>query len=302
MTLVADTAVNAPRARATTRRARLMALPITRIGIALLCIGVPFALTAVLIKLALAGDAWRDLRNGLRLLAIVAGYWVFVRHVERRPLSEFSLPGAWKEVLAGLLLGGLLFAAVVTLLAAIGALQITGTNPWSTAGTLVPALVAAAIAEELIFRGVIFRILEQWLGSWMALAVSAALFGFAHAGNPGASVLTSSAIALEAGVLLGAAYMLTRRLWLVIAMHFAWNFMQGGVFSIAVSGQATKGRYETRLVGPDWLTGGAFGAEASIVAVVCCVLLSAVLLVVVARQGHFVPALWRRDAGHDGTA
>lgn len=277
--------------------ARLLRFPLTRIAIALLCIGVPFALAGLLVKSALPGEAWRGLRGVFGTVVLVASYWVYVRKLEQRALSELSWPGAWKELLAGLLVGSLLFTAVMGLLYAFGALRITGQQPWAAAGALVPTLVLAAIAEEIVFRGVIFRILEQWLGSWMALALSALLFGFAHAGNPGASLLTSSAIAIEAGFLLGGAYMLTRRLWFVTALHFAWNFMQGGVFSIAVSGQATKGRYETRLTGPDWLTGGAFGAEASVVAIVCCVLLSAVLLLAVARRSGFVAAFWRRRAG-----
>ena len=273
--------------------ARFWVFPLTRIAVAFVCIGAPFALAGVMSKWVLPGAAWRELRMTFGVLVLLAAYALYVRFVEKRTVSELSLRGAWKEVLAGLLIGSLLFASVMGVLAAVGALHVAGSNPASAAASLVPALVLAAIGEEIMFRGVIFRILEAWLGSWIALALSALLFGFAHAGNPGASVLTSSAIAIEAGFLLGAAYMLTRRLWLVIGLHFAWNFMQGGVFSIAVSGVASEGLLQSQLSGPDWLTGGAFGAEASVVAVVCCVLLCAAMLTIVARQRRFVPAFWR---------
>ncbi len=139
-------------------------------------------------------------------------------------------------------------------------------------------------------RGVVFRILEQWLGSWIALSISAALFGLLHLLNPGVSLLNAGAVMLEAGVLLAAAYMLTRRLWLCIGIHFAWNFTQGGVFSAAVSGGATTGLLQAKLVGPVWLTGGAFGAEASVIAVLVCLTAGSVLLLAAHRRGRVIRA------------
>lgn len=289
-------AVNAagPSRSTTTWYARVWRFPLTRIAVGLLCIGLPVALAGLLMKWALPGAEWRGLRSAVGTAVLIAAYWFHVHQFERRRLSELSWPGAWKELLAGLLVGSLLFAAAMGLLFALGAAQIAGHRPWAVAAALVPTLALGAIAEEIVFRGLIFRVLEQWLGSWIALLLSALLFGFAHAGNPGANLLTSSAIAIEAGFLLGGAYMLTRRLWFVTALHFAWNFMQGGGFSIAVSGQATQGRYDTRLTGPGWLTGGAFGVEASVLALACCVLLSGVFLIAAARRGSFVAAFWRR--------
>jgi hypothetical protein len=71
-----------------------------------------------------------------------------------------------------------------------------------------------------------------------------------------------SALALEAGVMLGAAYLVTRRLWLAIGIHGAWNFTQAGIFSVPTSGIAMNGVFVGALGGPAWLSGGAFGAEA----------------------------------------
>jgi hypothetical protein len=97
---------------------------------------------------------------------------------------------------------------------------------------------------------------------------------------------------LEAGILLAAAYMLTRRLWLCMGLHFAWNFTQGGIFSAAVSGGASHGLLKATLVGPDWLTGGAFGPEASAVAVVVCTTAGLLLLVAADRKGHVIQPAW----------
>ena len=123
-----------------------------------------------------------------------------------------------------------------------------------------------------------FRIVEQWGGSRVALVASAVLFGLAHVPGEGATVL-AIANTVVAGVMFGAAYMLTQRLWLCIGIHAAWNYTLGSVFSIAVSGhQSRAGLIDGVLSGPDWLTGAAYGLEASVVTLVVLVALSAAFL------------------------
>jgi membrane protease YdiL (CAAX protease family) len=98
---------------------------------------------------------------------------------------------------------------------------------------------------------------------------SAFLFGLVHITNPGGTLWASIAIAIEAGLLLGAAYKWSGTLWLPIGIHWAWNFSQGNLFGFLVSGQeAGESLLQAQIDGADWLTGGAFGAEASVVAVV----------------------------------
>jgi membrane protease YdiL (CAAX protease family) len=132
--------------------------------------------------------------------------------------------------------GAALFSLTIGVMAILGVYQITGSNGWYTMPATIPGFLLGAVLEEVAIRGVVFRILEQWLGSWIALALSAVLFGLLHLLNPGVTLLNAGAVMLEAGILLAAAYMLTRRLWLCIGIHFAWNFTQGGIFSAAVSG------------------------------------------------------------------
>jgi len=223
-----------------------------------------------------------------------AAYRLYVRAIERRSAIEFGAQGAARELGSGLALGAALFSVVIGVLGALGVYTATG---WRGPQVLVAPLaisVGAAVIEELLFRGAIFRIIEATLGTWIALAISALLFGAAHLGNENASWLAAAAIALEAGVMLGAAYVLTRRLWLPIGIHAAWNFTQGGIFSVAVSGGKTIGLLEATLAGPPWLTGGAFGAEASVVALVLCTALGVWLLVLAARRGNFIAPFWRR--------
>jgi len=158
---------------------------------------------------------------------------------------------------------------------------------------LLGALIAAFI-EELVFRGVLFRILEESLGSWLALGLSALVFGVLHAFNHGATWVSTLAIALEAGVLLAAVYMFSRRLWTCIGLHCAWNFAEGGVFGAQVSGSKASGLLASRFRGPDILTGGDFGPEASVVAVLICLAAGVAFVQLARRRGYVVRPFWRR--------
>ncbi|MBK8630846.1 MAG: CPBP family intramembrane metalloprotease [Sphingomonadales bacterium] len=202
----------------------------------------------------------------------IFAYWVFVHFVEKRPFTDFSPQGAAREWGFGAAVGFGLMTAVVGVIAAGGGYAVQGTNP---VHVLVPVLAMAlgsGVVEEVLVRGVIFRLLEEWLGSWAAIALSAALFGLAHMGNPNASLWAAIAIALEAGILLGAVYMVTRRLWAAIGLHMAWNFTQTGIYGVAVSGLTMDGLLRAQISGPELLTGGAFGAEASLPAIILCTL------------------------------
>jgi len=102
------------------------------------------------------------------------------------------------------------------------------------------------------------------------------------------------AIVFEAGVMLAAAYLLTRRLWLPIGIHAGWNFTQGGIFGVSVSGHPSGGLLDGTLSGPEWLSGGVFGVEASIVAVILGIALGTTLLLMAWRRGRFIAPYWRR--------
>jgi hypothetical protein len=157
--------------------------------------------------------------------------------------------------------------------------------------------VTSGSFEEILFRGILLRHLEAMLGTWAALGITSVLFGAAHLTNPGATWFAAFAIAMEAGILLGAAYLVTRRLWLAAGIHAAWNFTQGWIFSVPVSGgEAPLGLLITRRVGPDWLTGGDFGLEASVIAMVVATAAGLFLLRRAVKQDRLVPPMWRRPS------
>jgi membrane protease YdiL (CAAX protease family) len=232
-------------------------------------------------------------------LAVVLTWKAYKRWIERERDREFALVGAIPELVAGLAVGFALFTVMTGFVWLLGGIQFHALRPLGEtqwAYWLAIAIISG-FTEETLMRGLLFRAVEKVSGSWAALAVSAVFFGAAHIFNPNASWLAAVAIAFEAGILLGAAYMLTRRLWLAVGMHAAWNFTQGWVFSVPVSGTGGQpiGLVATTRVGPDWLTGGGFGLEASAVAMIVATVTGLLLLWWAYRRGRFVPAPWRRE-------
>ncbi len=222
-------------------------------------------------------------------------YKLFQRRVERRDDAEFALTGAGKELGAGLGIGFALFTIMVGIVALLGGFGIDGVRGIGRLWSVLAMAIASGLFEELIFRGILFRQLEAMAGSWIALALTSAFFGAAHLANPGATWFAAFAIAVEAGILLGAAYMYTRRLWLPVGIHAAWNFTQGWIFSAPVSGgKAPDGLLLTHRSGPDWLTGGGFGLEASVVAMLVATLAGVILLAMAQRRGRVLSAGWMK--------
>jgi len=226
--------------------------------------------------------------------AVVAcnAYNIYARFVARRAADELA-PRHAAGALYGLALGALLIGIVVAALALASVAKFDAGGAFARAGLPGVALLAGTF-EELVARGVVLRNLENVFGSFAAIALSALLFASLHIGNPGATPLSIAALGIEGGVMLGAVYVATRSLWWTAGIHAAWNFTQTGLFGIADSGHSGQGLLRTELVGPDWLTGGAFGIEASLVSVVLCVIVAALFLIYAHRRGHFVPPFWKR--------
>ncbi|HEY2532516.1 MAG TPA: type II CAAX endopeptidase family protein [Xanthobacteraceae bacterium] len=271
---------------------RVLAFPVVRIVVAILFIAIPFAVVSTPFNLFVTDKSWRRAGALLLTAVVLGGYWAYVRIVEKRVVTELSGAHAGRELGLGLALGALLFSLTIGILAALGVYQISGNNGWLIVLASVPGFVLTGVLEETLIRGIVFRILEKSLGSWLALGISAVIFGVLHLLNPGATLLNAAAISIEAGILLAAAYMLTRRLWFCIGIHIAWNFTQGGIFSVAVSGGESKGLLQSRMVGPDWLTGGTFGAEASVVALVVCLAAGIVLVISAIKKGNVILPYW----------
>jgi membrane protease YdiL (CAAX protease family) len=253
--------------------------------------------------LALAGDnPWLALAVGLAtaVLAVLVYAWV-VRRTEHRAVVEVSREGAVAGLGWGTLLGVALFALVIVNLAFLGSYTVHGLGTVTGAVGLVGFMAAVAVGEELMFRGVLFRIIEGWTGTWIALTVTSLLFGLAHLVNPNATLWGALAIAIEAGGMLTAAYVATRKLWVPIGLHLGWNIAGSAIFSTEVSGNNTpQGLLDASTSGPMLITGGEFGPEGSVYSIVFCVAAAAVFIRMAYRRGHMVPL--RRSARSDAAA
>lgn len=247
------------------RAMRFVQFPVTRIVLAAFCVALAAALAYSLAEAVAPPSlrvAWPHL---LAAVAVLLAYGGYARVVETKWPPEFGLRGALRESAAGLGIGAAAVVAVLLLLAAGGVYRPTAPGAWRMVYLWPLAeMLFVSVFEEVLCRAIIFRIAEQSLGSRAALIISALLFGLAHIPGNGIGAL-AFVVAMVAGLVFTFAFMLTRRLWLCVAIHCAWNYTLGSVFSIVVSGHPAKGWINGTLEGPNWITGGAYGVEGSAV-------------------------------------
>jgi uncharacterized protein len=238
--------------------------------------------------------------------SVTMAYVVFVRLAERRWPRELQPRAALWELPSGIALGFGLSAASVTVIWLVGGYRIDGVADRSTWALLITCGLAIAVEssvlEEILLRGLVLRILAEGLGRWWALAISSLLFGILHLANPHSSVIVALALAIEAGFMLGVAYLWTERLWMPIGLHGAWNFALAAVFGGALSGTEVSAIIDAKLVGPEWISGGAFGIEGSLLStIICCTAGLAILVEMLRKPGRAMSDLHRVEVAQSKT-
>lgn len=229
------------------------------------------------------------------LISATSGYWLYVRYLRKRAVVEL------RTAVAGAALGGLAGAALIGLallpLFAFGLYEVT-VHQGASWGLLEVAgfLLVAAMLEELVYRGVLFQTLETAWGTLPALCLQAVVFGVAHLEN--VSTVEGSAWDMAATVvsvtLLGAMwallFVLFRNLWICGLNHFAWNFtiLCSGVPLSGIDDWRDAAPIRTEYRGPDWLTGGLFGPENSLLTLVVVAVAVGVLLVLAGKRGRLL--------------
>ena len=210
-------------------------------------------------------------------VVMVLVYSRFVCLFENENAHDLPMDKLSTDTGKGLAVGLVYFCVVTGIMALAGGYKVISVG--APAGALIWAFcnfAVTAVGEEIVFRGVLFRWIDEKWGFPWALVVSGLVFGLVHWTNPGGTLWAGIAIAIEAGLLLGAAYKWSGNLWFPIGIHWAWNFSQGNLFGFKVSGQdAGVSLLQAQIEGPDWITGGVFGAEASVIAVVVGAVVSA---------------------------
>jgi len=239
---------------------------------------------------------YRNLIKGIFVSVLaLTGYILFFKYYEKRKVTELAANGLAKNLLIGILIGVVLQSLTILVIYATGSFNIVAVNPVSF--IIIPLTVAftAAILEEILIRGILFRVLEEKLGSYIALAISAIIFGALHLSNPGATLVSALCVSIEAGILLGAAFIYSRNLWFPIAIHFAWNFMQSGIFGAITSGnEKSESLLVTKIEGSVWITGGEFGPEGSFQAIIFCSIASVLLVFLCHKENKIVKPYWQK--------
>ncbi len=224
---------------------------------------------------------------------LISIYMLMIRKLEQRPVYEFSTSSLTSELAGGIFIGALLIGSVILILAFAGYYNILSFNSIENLLSGIIVFGYGAFVEELIFRLIIFKLIEEYFGSWISLIISALFFGMAHAFNDHATLWSALAIAIEAGILLSMAFIFTRRIWMILGIHFAWNFMQASVFGLPASGMEFPGLITAELSGPTWITGGDFGIEASTITIIFGLAISWLLQKKAYLDDQFILPKWR---------
>lgn len=172
---------------------------------------------------------------------------------------------ATADLAAGIVIGSLAMVGVFGVEWALGVLQVRGFQPPDIVWYLwFPLLAILVFGEEIAYRSLMLNGLQVILGkAWMAVFIMAAAFGLAHAGNPNATILSVLGNALG-GLVYGIAFLGSRRIWLPLGLHFAWNFVQAPVLGFPILGREI-GLLQITSVGNVIFNGGSYGPEAGLI-------------------------------------
>jgi len=280
------------RANPAGKSGKVLQFPLVRIIMACLFLSPVFLLNKVF-RSVVTSSAPVDMRTYFAYVEAIifffiflAAYGLYARFIEKRKAFEISPKLSWKEFGKGFFISMVLVSAIVGLLAVIGNYRIADWNPDKKVFIdLFIKFMIGALLEEIIFRLIIFRLIEELLGTWIALIIQAVLFGFAHMANDNSTLFTSFSVIIVGGIVYTGAFMYTRRIWLALGLHVGWNYFQSGIFGMPNSGTVYKGLIFPDIQGREWITGGSWGIEASYIAILL-VLIAGVYFVIKAKNAN----------------
>jgi hypothetical protein len=278
----------------------ILSFPLTRIAIGLtLCLGIGLAamlgMQQLLSQTSLPSSEKDPISGTVFAFLVCAVYILLYQRYENRKITELSNPKLPQHLAAGALLGAGLAGTVVLIQCLTHVLAVTETRPFlPLLPTLWNIFVNATIAETLII-GVVFRITEDWLGSYFALLVLFVIFFLLHFTAPGATPISAACVAMHAAFLGCTAYIYTRSLWLPIAIHFAWDFSFAALYGASINGYTMDDSLlATNTNGSDLISGGYFGPQGSIQAGLLCLITGALLLHFSRKDRQIIPPSFRK--------
>jgi membrane protease YdiL (CAAX protease family) len=283
------------------RVARLFHFPLARVFIVAIFL-VPIMAINALVVYQVIGKLEEPLATNIDIVRMIVNiplllmsYGLYCRVFEKRRAVEVSVPGAGREWTAGFLVATSLVVLFVGFISVFGSFEIL---EYRSAWILVKNILAfsmGSLLQELILLCVLFRLVEEYAGTWVGILVSLLVFAFAHIANPN-QTLGSALFLVLSSIVLIAPFILTRRIWLSWGFHAGWNFMQAGVFGMANSGILFPGWMVTEVGGAEWLSGGAIGLEASYPALVADMGIGLLVLWIAIKAGKIVKPRWMRTA------
>ena len=239
------------------------------------CAGLPLSLLYLIPGIELSDGLFLALNQVIEIIGVTASVYLAVRFLDKRPFSSLGLKlDRWTafDIFAGIVITFFMMGSIYLIQWGIGWLTFDG-FAWETdslltvlGGTLGMFIVFIIVGwnEELLSRGYHLQTLASGLNLFWGVAISAAVFGVLHLGNPNATWVSAAGI-FFAGLFLAYGYLTTKQLWLSIGLHIGWNFFEGVVFGFPVSGLDIYRLMHITVEGPVLWTGGAFGPEAGLV-------------------------------------
>lgn len=222
--------------------------------------------------------------------AAVIIYILLFSYYEKRKITELGFSTFSGNANLGFLTGFLLQSLFIFVIFITGGFAIIQVNAFSN---MIPAFIMALTAgfvAEIIIIGIVFRLLEQQFGTSVSLTIMIILFIIAHSGVKDGSLVSVLSTSINAGLLLPAAYIFSRSLWLPIFIHFAWDFTEPGIYgAINPSISITKSLFDSKITGPRLITGGPLGPQNSIQALIICLVLGFIFLRLAKRKNNLLP-------------
>jgi membrane protease YdiL (CAAX protease family) len=272
---------------------------LTKIIIGIAVIGASVALmewlrTVLLDETNLAEDTKNLITAIADSISAVSAYILLFRKYEKRNITELSANRFIKHSVIGSITGFILQAVFILIIYVAATYSITQINPVSVLITPFAFALTAGFVAEILIVGVVFRLMEEQIGTILTLIFFIILFAFLHINARGASLISVSATAIQAGFLLPASYVCSRSLWLPVFLHFGWDFAEPGVFGgTNASTSLTQILFSSKIAGYPLVTGGEAGPQGSLQALVLCFIAGTMFLYIAKQKNNVIRFKWR---------
>jgi membrane protease YdiL (CAAX protease family) len=243
----------------------------------------------ILDKTNLSNDVKALIVSVAEAFITTTAYIFLFRAYDKRRIHELNAATFINNAVIGFLTGILLQSLFILIIYLAGTFLVVNLNPVSVLISPFAFALTAGFVAEIIMIGIVFRLLEQQTGTLVALLVFITLFAILHINAKGATVISVSATAMQAGFLLPAAYVFSRSLWLPVFLHFGWDFAEPGIFGgINPSSSLTQGLFTNKIAGNSLLTGGETGPQDSLISLLLCFLLGIIFLVLARQKNNLI--------------